>query len=109
MLSIRKRIRVIAFRKFTCPATCPAGTSGNSPAIHRWVWANRGHESRRDERRLIPASLVDCGASVVPAGLRATRGRTPALERWAIVTTSLRDETLAEFPKGLATRVSVLF
>ncbi len=69
-----------AFRKFTCPAACPGGTNGNSPAIHRWVWAGRRHESRRDERRLIPVSLINRGDSVVPAGLCAARPRTPALK-----------------------------
>src|SRR5205823_4671196 len=44
------------------------GTNGNSPAIHRWVWAGRPRESR-DERRLIPASLINRGGSVVPSGL----------------------------------------
>src|SRR6266700_179826 len=91
-----------AVRKFTRSAACPGGTNGNSPAIHRWVWAGRRHESRRDERRPIPASLVNRGDSVVPAGLCAARPRTPALKRWAIVTRSLRDNALAEFPKGIS-------
>src|SRR3989442_14108326 len=106
MLSIRKGIRVNAFRKFTCPAACPGGTNGNSPAIHRWVWAGRRHESRRDERRLIPASLVNRGDSVVPAGVCAAQ-RTPALKRRAIATTSLRDKALAEFPSGITLSATI--
>src|SRR5947207_5250062 len=90
-----------AFQKFACSAACPGGTNDNSPAIHRWVWAGPGHKSRRDERRLIPASLINRGDSVVPTGLCAARPRTPALKRWAIVTKSLRDKALAEFPKGI--------
>src|SRR6266699_2873860 len=102
------RLKPNAIRKFTCPAACPGGTNGNSPAIHRWVWAGRRLESRRDERRLIPASQVNRSDSVVPAGLCAAAPRTPALKRWAIVTRSLRDKALAEFPKGISANVAEL-
>ncbi len=54
------------------------------------------------KERPIPASLVNRGDSVVPAGLCAAPLRTPALKRWAIVTRSLRDNALAEFPKGIS-------
>src|SRR5947208_4399077 len=101
-----QRAKDNAIRKFTCPAACPGGTNGNSPAIHRWVWAGRRHESRRDERRLIPASLVNRGDSVVPAGVCAAQ-RTPALKRWAIATTPLRDKALAEFPRGITLSATI--
>src|SRR6266516_3479500 len=64
-------------------------------------WAG-GTSPGGTKERPIPASLVNRGDSVVPAGLCAAPLRTPALKRWAIVTRSLRDNALAGFPKGIS-------
>src|SRR5216117_2746741 len=90
---------------------CAGGDGAARRAYHRAKHVQRfiagfgragGMSPGGTKERPIPASLVNRGDSVVPAGLFAAPLRTPALKRWAIVTRSLRDNAPAEFPKGIS-------
>jgi hypothetical protein len=65
------------------PDTRPEGTCDNSPAFQRWEQVSCGPSPEgMDEKQTAQPSLRDSGLSYA----------IPALKRWAILASSLRDE-----------------
>ena len=81
--SVNRSLSIVRTDPFTFS---PAGTTENSPAIHRWESGWIGPESRRDARNLTLQPVAGC--LKVLSSLRDSRAtpiHPPALKRWAMV------------------------
>ena len=67
---------------------CPEGTNDNSPAFQRWVSEPEGNESRQGRQKVFRSWHVFFRPSWAPTCLLAV---VPAMNRWAIIRSSLRD------------------